>query len=175
MVAGTDSEPERGRTTTRIAPGLGRWLAPAFLLAGIGLVPWTIYLVATLPARHVQIAYYDVAWGGFDVALAAVLVATGVGLARRKAWVQITATAAGTLLVCDAWFDVLSSSSSGERLEALLLAFLIELPAGALCFLVALHADDVAESTQSYALVARRLRGRRHRADDPQAPSKLAP
>ena len=57
-----------------------RWLAPLFLIAGVGLVPWTVYLSLTLPSRHVQTGYYDVAWGGFDLALAAALFATGVGL-----------------------------------------------------------------------------------------------
>jgi hypothetical protein len=156
-----------------VVPRLGRWLVPAFFLAGIGLVPWTIYLVATLPARHVQTGFYDLAWGGFDVALAAVLLATGVGLARGKLWVQSTATAAATLLVCDAWFDVLSSSSGAERLEAIVLAAAVELPAAAVCFLVARHVEEVAERAQGYALAARRLRGRRRR-EEPEAPGRVA-
>lgn len=81
-----------------VVPRLRRWLAPLFFLAGVGLLPWTVYLIVTLPGRHLQTGYFDLAWGGFDVALAALLVATGVGLVCRKLWVQSTATAAATML-----------------------------------------------------------------------------
>jgi hypothetical protein len=87
-----------------------------------------------------------------------VLAATGYGLLRRKLWVQSTATAAGTLLVCDAWFDTLSSRPDGERLLAVLLAVGVELPAAAVCLLIASHAEELAERTQRYALAAHRLR-----------------
>lgn len=138
-----------------------RWLAPLFFLAGLGLLPWTAYLIVTLPSRHLQTGYYDFAWGGFDVGLAALLVATGVGLLRRRLWVQSTATAAATMLLCDAWFDVLSSHPGRERLTAVVLAAIAELPSAAICLLIARHVEEVAERAQRYALVARRLRPRR--------------
>ena len=147
-----------------VVPRLRRWLAPVFFLAGLGLVPWTAYLILTLPGRHVQTGYYDVAWGGFDVGLAALLVATGAGLVRRRLWVQSTATAAATMLVCDAWFDVLSSRPGHEQLTALALAATAELPSAFVCLLVARHVEEAAERAQRYALVARRLRPRRRRA-----------
>ena len=136
------------------APVVRRYLAPLFLLAGLGLVPWTVYLAATLPARHVQTRFYDLAWGGFDVGLAALLVVTGVGLVRKRLWVQSTATAAATMLVCDAWFDVLSSNGGG-RVVAIAMAAVAELPSAVLCLLVARNVEEVAER---YALVASRLR-----------------
>jgi len=147
-----------------VVPRLRRWLAPLFLLAGIGLVPWTAYLILTLPGRHLQTGYYDLAWGGFDVGLACLLVATGVGLVRQRLWVQSTATAAATMLVCDAWFDVLSSRPGKERLLAIVLAVAAELPSAAVCLLIARHVEEVAERAQRYALAARRLRSRRRAA-----------
>ena len=147
-----------------IVPRLSRGLAPLFFLAGIGLLPWTVYLVVTLPGRHLQTGYYDLAWGGFDIGLAVLLVATGAGLVRRKLWVQSTATAAATMLVCDAWFDVLSSRPGSERLVAIVLAVVAELPSAAVCLLIARHVEEVAERAQRYALVARRLRPRRRAA-----------
>ena len=160
----TDTELAEGAASPPIVPRLRRWLAPLFFFAGIGLLPWTVYLVLTLPGRHLQTGYYDLAWGGFDVGLAALLVSTGVGLLRRKLWVQSTATAAATMLVCDAWFDVLSSRPGGERLLAIVLAFTVELPSAAVCLLVARYVEEVAERAQRYALVARRLRPRRYAA-----------
>lgn len=148
-----------------VVPRTHRLLGPLFFLAGVGLVPWTIYLITTLPGRHVQTRYYDLAWGGFDVALAFVLVATGVGLLRRHLWVQSTATAAATMLVCDAWFDVLSSNPGGDRVVAVALAAFVELPTAVICFLVARHVEEVAERAQRYALVARRIRPRRRLAE----------
>ena len=143
-----------------IIPRVRGWLAPLFFLAGLGLVPWTLYLFATLPRRH-QTGYYDLAWGGFDLALASLFVATGVGLLGRRLWVQSTATATATMLLCDAWFDVLSSGSGDERLFAIVLAVTAELPAAALCLMVAHHVEEAAERAQHYALIARHLRIRR--------------
>ena len=138
-----------------VVPRLLRWLAPLFLLAALALIPWTVYLVVTLPGRHLQTGSYDLAWGGFDLALAAVLAATGYGLLRRRLWVQSSATAAATMLICDAWFDTLSASNSGERLLAVALALTVELPTAAVCLLIARHVEEVAEQTQRYAMLLR--------------------
>lgn len=144
-----------------VVPRQRRWLAPMFLLGALGLIPWTIYLVVSLPGRHVQTSYYDLAWGGFDLALATLLAATGYGLLRRKLWVQSTATAAATMLVCDAWFDTLSANGTGQLLFAAGLALAVELPTAVVCLLIARHVEEVAERAQRYALAARRLRPRR--------------
>jgi hypothetical protein len=40
------------------------------------------------------------------------------------------------MLLCDAWFDVVTSAGGSERLEAVLEAVLVELPLAALCGLV---------------------------------------
>jgi hypothetical protein len=163
MPAITDTDPTDPAVPAMV-PRLRRWLAPLFFLAGIGLLPWTVYLIVALPGRHLQTGYYDLAWAGFDVGLAVLLLATGVGLLRRKLWVQGTATAAATMLVCDAWFDVLSSRSGSERLVAIVLAVGAELPSAAVCLLIARHVEEVAERAQRYALAARRLRPRRRAA-----------
>ncbi|HEU0195023.1 MAG TPA: hypothetical protein VFQ71_12535 [Gaiellales bacterium] len=134
------------------------WLGPVFLLAGAVLIPWTVYLAITLPSRHVQTHYYDFAWAGFDLALAVLLAVTGVGLLRRRIWVQATATAAATMLLCDAWFDVLSSSGVHDRLVSGVLALVVELPVAAVCLGVARHAEAASERACQYADRARRWR-----------------
>src|SRR5262245_38599815 len=113
------------------------WLPPLFFLGGLALVPWTLYLIVTLPTRHVQTSFYDLAWGGFDAALAALLVVTGYGILKRKRWAPSAATAAGTMLLCDAWFDVLTAGGDGERIVAIALAAAVEVPAAILCLLIA--------------------------------------
>jgi hypothetical protein len=125
-------------------------LALAFVAIGIGLIPWILYLAYSLPSRHVQTHFYDVGWTGFDVFLATMLTLTGIGLLRRSLWVQATAASAASLLVCDAWFDVLSSSRHGERLLALLLAVFAELPTAAVCVAIAWNAEATAERAGRY-------------------------
>ena len=113
-------------------PLLPRWLPRLLALAAIGLVPWTLWLTFSLPSRHVTDSY-DVAWVGFDIALAGVFAATAWATLRYSHWLVPLAAIAGTMLVCDAWFDIVSSSGSGERLGAILEAVFAELPLAAIC------------------------------------------
>ena len=128
-----------------------------FVLLGVCLLPWTVLLALTLPARH-GTTHYGLAWTGFDVALAAALLGTGIGAARQAAWLQGVAAAAATLLICDAWFDVLSSTSRNELVTALMLALFVELPVAAACLFVARHAEEAAIRTRRYAALAHRVR-----------------
>ena len=91
------------------------------------LVPWTLWLAATLPERHVA-RNFDVAWSGFDVALAPDADRDRLGLLRGATWTQGAGAAAATLLVCDAWFDVLTSAPGAERMTAVAMAVFAELP-----------------------------------------------
>ena len=100
------------------------------------IVPWTIWLAIRLPSKHLT-PHWSIAWGGFDVALAASAAFTAVALARAPAWIPIAASTTGTLLLCDAWFDVLTARAGGELLEATLEAAVAELPLAALCFWLA--------------------------------------
>jgi hypothetical protein len=53
----------------------------------------------------------------------------------------------GTLLVCDAWFDVLTSRGTSAVTQAVVEAVIVELPLAALCFWIArnlAHAVEVA-------------------------------
>jgi hypothetical protein len=43
----------------------------------------------------------------------------------------------------DAWFDVIGSGTHGERVQALLMALLVELPLSALCWWIAVHPQPV--------------------------------
>jgi hypothetical protein len=113
------------------------FLGPLFVVAGVLLVPWAIFLAVTLPGRHVQTRYYDVAWAGFDVALATLLVVTGIGILRGRPWVPSAAVASATMLACDAWFDVLTSQEGGERVLAIVLAVCVEVPVAIACLVIA--------------------------------------
>ena len=57
----------RSRQPVEPAP---RWLAYAFVACSLALIPWTVWLYPTLPSRATA-DNWDVAWAGFDLALAA--------------------------------------------------------------------------------------------------------
>ena len=105
-------------------------------MAGIALLPWTIWLSASLPPRH-ESANWDLAWSGFDSALALLFLATAFAAWRRRTWLPAVASATGALLVADAWFDVVLESRSDDRALALVEALAGELPLAGLCFAVA--------------------------------------
>lgn len=141
--------------------GLPRWAAPVFCAFGALLVPWTLWLAVSLPTRHLA-NHYDLAWSGFDVALAGTLIATGVALLRHATWTQSVAAASATLLICDAWFDITLSSPGSEQLVALTTAVLAELPLAAACIVVARESEQMADRACSYVTRVRNVRlGRR--------------
>ena len=116
-----------------------RWLALLLAAVAVGLVPWTLWLTISLPARHVA-RHYDVAWVGFDVVLAVSFAVTAYAFVRAPTWLAPAAAVTGTLRICDAWFDVVTSGPGWERAEAALLAGLAELPLAALCVWIVLDA-----------------------------------
>jgi hypothetical protein len=131
-----------------------RWVAPLFAVLGIGLVPWAAWIAYELPQRHLA-RHWDVAWGGFDIAMAGLLIATAVAAVRRSPWIQGTATAAATMLICDAWFDMSTAARGSEEAMAIATAVLIELPLAGLCLWVARNAEHAHE-----LLLRRRARPR---------------
>jgi ascorbate-specific PTS system EIIC-type component UlaA len=116
------------------------WVAPVFALAAVLLLPWIVLLVVALPSSH-RAAHWDVAWAGFDVMLALLLLTVAITAWRRSPWLEGAATAAATLLFVDAWFDVLTSSTRAELVVALVEAVAVELPLAVVCLLIARSAE----------------------------------
>jgi hypothetical protein len=113
-----------------------RWIAGVFGLVAVLLLPWAVFLKWRLPSHHV-VRRWDTAWTGFDLALAIALVGLAVCLLRRSSWTQVVAAVAGTMLLCDAWFDLLTASPGAGLDEALVEALAAELPLAVACFLLA--------------------------------------
>ena len=129
----------------------------AFALA---LIPWTAHLGSTLPSTH-ETEHWDVLWGGFDVGLLVAGAATAVAVLRGSRLLPIAASVTGTLLLCDAWFDLWTSRPGSERLWAAGEAALGELPLAVFSFWVARDSERMCEAAQRY--VARRRSRRRER------------
>ncbi len=122
-----------------LTPELGwirRRALPILTIVALLLMPWTVWLTVTLPSRHVS-EHWDAAWVGFDTAEIVALGLTALVIYRRALWVEVSAAAAGTLLVADAWFDVLLSGGDEKLWIALFEAAVAELPLAALCFWIA--------------------------------------
>jgi hypothetical protein len=119
-----------------------RWVVPLFSLAGIVLVPWILFLIRSLPSTHAA-AHWDIAWAGFDLALALLLLGVAIAAWRRSPWLEGAATAAAALLAVDAWFDILTSSSHVELAVAIAEAALAELPLAVLLLLIARDAERI--------------------------------
>ena len=98
--------------------------------AAIGLIPWIVFLVSTLPANYVAL--------GFDVLLVASMVTTAVLVFLRRQLVLLTAFTTGVLLISDALFDVMTVGPHDLWVSALT-ATLVELPLAVILITTALR------------------------------------
>jgi hypothetical protein len=118
---------------TRLLP---TWIEWFFVGGAVVLIPWIVFLFTTteqgVVSRHSRLV-----WGGFDCFLVVGFALTAYRVARRSPRGAITATATGTMLFIDAWFDVLTARHASAQLLAVLLAVFAEIPCGLICFYVA--------------------------------------
>jgi hypothetical protein len=121
-------------------------LTALLALVAVALVPWTLYLTFTLPSRHVTF-HYDLAWVGFDIALAASFATTAWAAFRGSRWLVPLAAVTATMLCCDVWFDIVTSRSGSEMWEAVAEAVLVELPLAALCVFIVHDAETFLAAT----------------------------
>jgi hypothetical protein len=119
---------------------LREWVVVVYAGIGLALLPWALYLSKSLSPHHTT-GHWDLAWSGFDTGMALLFLTTAVAAHRRSAWVGALAAATGTLLITDAWFDIVLESHSDERRNAILLALFAELPAAAFCFWIAYRTE----------------------------------
>lgn len=121
------------------APAATRWTAHLLVVAGVSMLPWLVYLAATLPGRE-TVGHWDVVWVGLDAAEMAGLVATGLLLRADDARRALTGIVTATLLAADAWFDCGTAATAGDRAAAFAMAAGAELPLAALLAVLAWRA-----------------------------------
>jgi hypothetical protein len=129
------------------------WIGWPFALFALILIAWTVYLAGSLPSEQVS-THYDAAWAGFDVMLALALAATAYFALRLPSYLPIASGSTATLLVVDAWFDVLTTPGV-QRIESILLAVVVELPLASFCIWLSWHTRQLEERR-----IARLTRGR---------------
>lgn len=106
-------------------------------ISSVVLVPWIVYLATSLPTEY-QARHWPETWAGYDVGLALMMAVTVLLGALRSPLVVLTSFATGILLVCDAWFDMMTAEPR-DRSEAIVSAALAELPLAAMLLISSLR------------------------------------
>jgi len=102
----------------------------------IGLAAWIAFLVLTLPARYTSSDWRAV-WVGLDIAEFLGFAATAWAAWHQRQIVIFFMTVTGTLLLCDAWFDLALDYGSSDFIVSVLCAVLAEIPLAFLLFAAA--------------------------------------
>jgi hypothetical protein len=117
-----------------------RWRRRLALLFGMGscliLAAWIAVLMLTLP-KHYTAGHWRGAWVGFDLALLGAFAATAWAAWRERQALIILLTVTGTLLCCDAWFDVILDLGTRNIWESVASAAFAELPLAFIMFTAA--------------------------------------
>lgn len=132
---------QRRELITRLEQPLGDIIDPEFLArvrrirlslmvgGAMAMVPWLGYLSVTLPENYVA-HNWPITWIGFDVLLVGFMLTTAVLGYLRRQLVVLAAFTTGVLLICDAWFDLMTAGPKDIWLS-LITALLIEVPLAA--------------------------------------------
>jgi len=102
----------------------------------VALAGWIVILLFTLPGRYTSSDWRAV-WVGLDIAELLGFAATAWAAWRQRQIVIIFMVITGTLLLCDAWFDLALDYGSSDFWASVLSALLAELPLAFLLFAAA--------------------------------------
>ena len=114
------------------------------------LAGWIVLLAATLP-HHFDAHHWRAVWVNFDVFLLAAFAATAWAIWRERQVLILLLMVIGTMLFCDAWFDVGTSLATSGFWISLLSALFAELP---LAFLAFAGARQLLRATVAAAIAA---------------------
>lgn len=97
------------------------------MISCVVLVGWIIVLMLTL-RHHYTATHWRTAWVGFDIILLGAFAVTGWAFWRGRQVVIACLLVTGSLLLCDAWFDVILDLGTPGLWESLASAVVIEIP-----------------------------------------------
>jgi hypothetical protein len=130
--------------------GRRRLALVALVVICVILAVWIVVLAFTLP-RHFDAHRWRAVWVQFDILLLAAFLATAWALWRERQIVIILLTIVGTMLCCDAWFDVGTALKTSSEPLSLASAIFAELP---LAFIAFAAARAILRATVATALRA---------------------
>jgi len=111
-----------------------RWVVAFFLFCAVVLIPWDALMFSVPQVVDVP-KHWVLVWGGFDCFLILGFAVTAFRLITRSPKGAVTAAMTGTMLLIDAWFDVLTTHRGGQ-LVSILMAIFAEIPCALICFYV---------------------------------------
>ncbi len=120
----------------RIDPVLARERPLALLVSAgccVVLAGWIVLLAATLPHQF-DAHHWRAVWVNFDAFLLAAFAVTAWAIWRQRQVLILLLVLIGTMLCCDAWFDVGTSLATNGLWISLLTAVFAELPLAFLAF-----------------------------------------
>jgi hypothetical protein len=135
-------------------------MASVLLVSAAALVPWTVFLGLSLPGKY-DAGHWSLLWTGFDAVLLSVLAYAGWAAWFRRQILATTAIVAGTLLLCDAWFDIITSFGNSDEWLSLFTGFGAEIPLAVLFLYLYRH------------IILRTLEALHLRLDDGPPPRRL--
>ena len=107
-----------------------------FMGGCVVLAAWIGVLAVTLP-RTYHLNHWRGVWVGFDVALLGAFAATAWASWRERQVLILCLTITGTLLLCDAWFDLILDLGTDEFWMSVLSAVVAEIPLALMMFTAA--------------------------------------
>jgi hypothetical protein len=122
-----------------VKPGTSwKWdLLLVVIISGcIVLAAWIGYLAVSLPAFY-RTGSWRGAWVGFDLAELFMFAVTGWAAWKRRQILIICLIVLATLLLCDAWFDVVLDARTSGFVGSLLSALVVEVPIAVIAVFVA--------------------------------------
>lgn len=114
------------------------WVVRFLAFCCFGLIPWTIGLAVTLP-RTYRVDNWPLAWTGFDVILLGCLTTTAWALWKQRLLAIPASIITSALLLCDAWFDVLTAHGGRCLIVSIATAAFAELPIAGLLALISVR------------------------------------
>ncbi len=120
-------------------PGLHRQQRLVLLISAgccVVLAGWIVVLAAAL-LHHFNAHHWRSLWVNFDVLLLAAFAATAWATWRKRQILILLLMLTGTMLCCDAWFDVGTSLATSGMWLSIASAIFAELPLALLAFAVA--------------------------------------
>ncbi len=117
-------------------PALGRQRRVVLFISAAScviLAGWIVLLAATLP-HHFNAHHWRALWVNFDVIMLAAFAATAWATWRKRQILILLLMGLGTMLCCDAWFDVGTSLGTSGMWLSIATALFAELPLALLAF-----------------------------------------
>lgn len=125
-------------TPDRVTGSVRGWIVGFLALCCVVLIPWTVGLAVTLP-RHYLVGNWPLAWTGFDIILLACLSTTAWALWKQRQVAIPAAMVTSALLLCDAWFDIVTAHPGRCMILSIATAMFAELPVAVLLGLISIE------------------------------------